>query len=289
MGEERRLALITGASSGLGASTAARLARRGYRTVLIARREDKLAEVAAALAPFAPSTPYPLDLSDATAIEPAMGDILREHGPADVLIHAAGYGILRMFLDQRQTEMQRLMQVHYFAAVQMIRAILPGMVERRRGHVINVGSIAAKVGPWGHCGYSAAKAALLSLTQTLAAEYGDRNIRFSYVQPGIVSTPFFDEPSYQNLGVQMRKHALPCDYVAKRMVQLLDRPRLELVVPRHHRIVDWLKLFMPGVVHGLIARKSRPPAAVEDRWPCVSETDGAAFRMRPPHEPARES
>jgi len=264
---QRPLAVVTGASGGIGAAVAGQLARRGVRTVLVARRTERLRELARELAPLAPSVVMSLDLADQDAIEPAMRDLLREHGPVDILIHAAGYGILREFLEQRPEDIHRLMQVHYFAAVQMIHAVLPGMVERRHGHIINIGSIAAKVGPWGHCGYSAAKAALQSLTHTLAAEYGDRGVHFSYVQPGIVNSAFFEGPGYRHLASNLRRHALSCDYVARRIVGLLDRPRLELVVPRHHRVVDWLKLLLPMVVHGTIARRSRPDTSTQQPAP----------------------
>lgn len=255
---EFRVAVVTGASGGIGRCVAARLAQRGHTLVLIGRREDALREVMDSL----PGNPYhtviPIDLADPDEID-------RVHklfsGPGlvpEVFIHCAGVARYQPLLEHDAEADATIMAVNYHAAVRFIRAFLPGMIERGSGAIINVASIAANMGPWGHAAYAASKAALVALTQSLAAEHADAGVHFSYVKPGIVRTPLFESEQMQPLWQQVRKHAIEPDAVAKKIVRLLDRPRLELVVPRHYRVLDWINALSPTALHKLVTRNSRP-------------------------------
>lgn len=251
-------AVITGASSGIGREVAKLLAKRNHTTILIARRADRLNALAQTLSADAPSYTWPMDLTDSQRIEPTMQAIEQKHGPVNVLVNAAGQGLLKPFLEQTHDDLMRQMQLHYVAAAQMIHSVLPGMLQRRQGHVINIASIAAKVGPWGHSTYAAAKSALATLTHTLTAEYGGAGVHFSCVFPGVILTEFFDQPTYAGLAEQIKKHGVSAEKAAEQIVRLLDRPRLELIIPRHYRVIDWLKCIAPSLMHGKIARQGRP-------------------------------
>ncbi|MEE9212957.1 MAG: SDR family NAD(P)-dependent oxidoreductase, partial [Phycisphaeraceae bacterium] len=109
------LAIVTGASSGIGHAVATLLASRRYRTILIARRAERLRQLASELASHAPSVAVPLDLSDTDAVAPAAAALVAEHGPVDVLVNNAGRGLLKPFLDQSPEELDWMMRVHYFA------------------------------------------------------------------------------------------------------------------------------------------------------------------------------
>src|SRR5258706_484180 len=145
-----------------------------------ARAGSRASRRAAELRRTAPSVAAHRDPPRAAGVEPANSRLVEEHGPATVLVNNAGFGWYATFLDHAHEDHRRLMEVNYFAAVATLRAVLPGMVLRRRGHVINIASMSTKMGPWGHAGYAAAKAALVSLTQTLAAEHHGDGLRFSY-------------------------------------------------------------------------------------------------------------
>lgn len=256
-GSRSPLALVTGASSGMGREVARLLAARGYATVLVARREERLRALAKELSRMAPSSAIVADLASPEALHGAIAAALVK-GPVDVLINNAGCGLYRPFLEHEAPDFRRLMELHYFAAVAAIRAVLPGMLERRSGHVINIASIATKWGPWGHAGYVASKAAVAGLSQSLASEYGGSGIRFSYVNPGIVATEYFDHPSYAPLRDRLRRHAVSPQYAARKIVGLLDRPRLELCIPGHYRIMDWFKALSPALACQIVRRQSRP-------------------------------
>jgi short-subunit dehydrogenase len=256
-------ALVTGASSGIGRATAIALVRRGFRLILVARREDRLRTLADQFNGTAPATVIPLDLSDADATKAGVATVLERHGPVQVLVNNAGFGIYRPFLDLDDEAVRDFMQVHYFSAVELIRALLPGMLERGSGHVINVASIATKVGPWGHSGYAASKSALAALTQSLACEYADRGVHFSCVNPGIVQSAFFDAPSYKGMCPTVQRRGISSDVVARRIVSLLDRPRIELCIPAHYRAIDWVRALSPAWAQRIVARSSRPGNADE--------------------------
>ncbi len=252
------MAVVTGASSGIGRETAILLAKRGCRTILIARRTERIAALAAELSQHAPTFAVTLDLAQAESIEPAMNTLIAQHGPVDILINNAGAGICSPMLNQPLSAHQLLMQVHYFAAVAIIQRVLPSMLERKKGHIINIASISTKMGPCGHAAYSAAKCALVSLTQSMAGDYAGRGVHFSYVNPGVIRTEFFDNPGYEGMMAQVKTHGIAADRMARGIVKLLDRPRLELCLPMHYRLLDAIKAISPGLAHRIVAKNSRP-------------------------------
>jgi hypothetical protein len=251
-------AVVTGASSGIGAAVAERLAARGYHTLLIGRDEQRLQTVTERCLAHAPSTSLSLDLSQLKAIEPAVTSALNNGAPITVLVNAAGEGIYRPFLEQSIDDHDRLMRVNYGATERMIRMVLPDMLARKRGWIINIASMSAKIGPWGHSGYAAAKSAIVSLTQTLAAEHHDSGVRFSYVNPGIVETRFFTRPDTEAFWSTVRRRAVPVDRAADQIVRLLDRYQLELCIPRHYRLIDAIAAFSPGLAAAMVRRQSGP-------------------------------
>ncbi len=273
-------ALITGASSGIGAALARQLAVRGYATLLVARRLDRLETLAAELShtpDTPPAVPVALDLADLDAIAPALGRLQDQYGPIDVLINNAGFNVNRPMLDMTDDETARIMAVNLEAPRRMIAAVLPDMLERRRGHVINIASIAARFGPWGHAAYAAAKAGLIATTQSLACEHphAATGVHFSYVNPGIVDTEFFDDPTYNPTAPARRRHVVSAARVARRIVRLLDRPRLSLYVPRYYRMLDLIAAISPDLALRLVRRHSQPPVV----RPPAAQVDGAAERQ----------
>jgi len=255
-------AIVTGASSGIGQCVAKRLALQGRPTVLIARRLDRLTELAKTCGAAAPSIAMSADLADPESVARVVADLAArsdEIHRIDVLINNAGYGAYRRFIDLTDEDRRRLMQVNYHAPAKLIHALLPAMVQQQFGRVINVSSVATFMGPWGHGPYVAAKSAIIGLTQTLAAEHSGSGVTFSYVLPGLVETRFFDRSSeYQAMFDRHRRHAVTPDYVARRIVALIDRPRLCVVAPRVNLFLRVLAGVSPSLAHRLVRRMSTP-------------------------------
>jgi short-subunit dehydrogenase len=191
----RPLALVTGASSGIGAAFAIELARRGYDLVLTARRTDRLEALAARLAADhgARSTCITLDLDRAEAPQALAEDIHARGLAVEMLVNNAGYGLPGYLLDQRWPAHAAFLQIMVTAPVQLSWLLLPGMLERGRGHIVNIASVAGLIpGSAGHTLYAASKAFLIKFSQSLALEYRGRGVNTCAVCPGFTWSEFHD-------------------------------------------------------------------------------------------------
>ena len=178
-----RTAVITGASSGIGAATALRLAKEGFAVVLGARRVDRLQEVAERCA----GTALELDVTDASSIEKFAAQVER----ADVLVNNAGLALGMTSLDQISDEELAVMwETNVLGLVRVTRALLPKLEASGNGHIVNLGSTAAFETYPGGGGYTASKHAVRALTRTLRLDLLGRPIRVTMVSPGLVETEF---------------------------------------------------------------------------------------------------
>lgn len=251
-------AIITGASGGIGQAVAQRLAKRGLRLVLVARGKEKLEALAGQLSETTKCDVFPLDLADQDAVNQAAPRLIKDFGKVSVLINNGGAGMYKPFLESDQNEINQLMQVHYFSPAQLIRAALPGMLENGFGRIVNVASIAAQMGPWGHSGYGAAKAALLTLTESLACEYTQDDVRFSVVSPGVIKTDFFNKQEYSAMAKTVDKYGIAPDRVAKVIEKLIDRPKLSVIVPCWYRTLPVISAVSPALGHRAVKNGSKP-------------------------------
>ena len=182
--------VITGASSGIGAASAARLARAGAEVVLVARREDELVERVAEIVAAGGTASYEVaDLADETAIDDLV-ERLNASGGVDILVNNAGHSIRRPMVKSRMHDYERQITLNYLAPVRLTLGLLPPMLERGEGHVINVSTWAVMLpGAPLFGGYVASKSALTSFGDTLHAELAIKGITCTTVFPPLVRTP----------------------------------------------------------------------------------------------------
>ncbi|MEV7623560.1 oxidoreductase [Actinoplanes sp. NPDC089786] len=180
--------LITGCSSGLGRALAGAVLARGDNAVVTARDVGAVAglvdgypETALAVA---------LDVTDGGQVAGAVARAEERFGGVDVLVNNAGYGYRAAVEEGDDADVQRLFATNFFGAVALIKAVLPGMRERRRGTIVNISSIGARISPAGSGYYAAVKAALEGLTGSLRAELEPLGIRAFAVEPGLFRTDF---------------------------------------------------------------------------------------------------
>ncbi len=188
----KKVIVITGASSGIGEQAALQLARRGTQLCLVARRREELERVrAGVLARGGQATLYPADLSVDQQVDRCAAAILADHGHADVLVNNAGRSIRRSIRNSldRDHDFSRTMQLNYFAAVRLTMRLLPAMLERRRGHIINITSMAVQAATPGFAAYVASKCALEGYSRVLAAEMTDRGVQVTLIRYPLVRTP----------------------------------------------------------------------------------------------------
>ena len=193
-----KIVLITGASSGIGKSSAIRLAEAGAHVLLVARTAEKLEETAAEIAELGGmATIYQADVSVMEDCDRLAADVLAKHGHVDILLNNAGRSIRRSLelSYDRFHDFERTMQINYFGAVRLTMGLLPSMSREKRGHVINISSISV-LGPSPRfSAYVASKSALDAWTRAAAVEYSDRNVRFTTINMPLVRTPMISATS----------------------------------------------------------------------------------------------
>ncbi|MCE3004933.1 MAG: SDR family NAD(P)-dependent oxidoreductase [Xanthomonadaceae bacterium] len=180
--------IVTGASRGLGRQLALQLAGRGDRVLAVARDAGGLQALAAHT--DGRIVPVPLDLAEARAIRPMLEAAIAAAGGIDGAINNAGIGAYKPFLDHDEDELLRVLQVNLGAVMQVCRVVLPHLVARGGGQIINIGSDLGRRPLANMAPYVATKHGLLGLNHSLLREFRDRNVRVTLVNPGIIDTGF---------------------------------------------------------------------------------------------------
>lgn len=184
-----KTALITGAGKGIGKAIALALAHEGVHIGLIARSEKDLQPLAAEISALGVKAAYALaDVSDRTGIESAVSKLKLELGPIDILVNNAGTGVFGKFLDLEPEVWENIVNVNLFGVYNTTRAVLPEMIERKTGDIINISSTAGKTGSAVSSAYSASKFAVFGLTESLMQEVRKHNIRVTAMAPSTVVT-----------------------------------------------------------------------------------------------------
>ncbi|WNQ12760.1 SDR family NAD(P)-dependent oxidoreductase [Paenibacillus aurantius] len=221
---------ITGASSGIGALMARRLSELGAELILTARSEDKLREIAASLP--GPSVAIPMDVASEEQVNRTAEQILARYGRIDILINNAGYGVFERVEDASLDTIEDMMNVNYFGTVRCIKAVLPSMRQAGSGHIVNIASMAGKIGSAKSSGYSASKHAVLGFTNCLRQELAGTGIGLTAVNPGPIDTPFFDRADPSGTYVNnVRWFMLKPEKVAEAVIAGIEREKAEVNLP----------------------------------------------------------
>ncbi|WP_439572050.1 SDR family NAD(P)-dependent oxidoreductase [Phreatobacter sp.] len=189
-----RMAIVTGGAGGIGSATCRQLAARGAAVAVFDRDEAGARNVADAIrAEGGRAAAFLCDITDRPGVDAAVAAAEAALGPAAILVNNAGFDIFKPFLKTTPAEWEKLIAVNLVGVLHMHHAVLPGMVERKYGRVVNIASDAARVGSTGEAVYAACKAGLLGLTKTLAREHARDAITFNVVCPGPTDTNLFEE------------------------------------------------------------------------------------------------
>ncbi len=251
-------AIVTGASRGIGRHIARRLAREGMAIALAARSRSELDRVAAEMtAAGARAIAIAADVADVAQLENLVRETERRLGPIDVLVNNAGIGTVTPFHRIDLGEMRRVLEVNLVGAMTLTRLVLPGMVERDRGWIVNVSSLAGKAGtPLGET-YGASKAGLIGFTQSLRASYDGTGVRASVVCPGFVSGEgmFADRSSATGVQAPRGMGTSSPESVAEAVLRAIrtDAPEI-LVTPGPGRLLAAMSQLFPRLPGWVVRR-----------------------------------
>jgi short-subunit dehydrogenase len=224
--------LVTGASSGIGAALAERFAAQGAVVGITARRQERLAEVLERCHARSPSSRmWTFDLADPAQVDELARVALTELGGIDVLVNNAGIPKRRHVTALDAATAEHVMRVNYHAPVRLTLALLPHMLGRGTGTVVQVSSVAAKLAPGGESAYAASKAALSAFAESMAVDLWGRGVSTLVVYPGVVDTELFHLPD--NDPPPFGLDAIEVDELVDRVMEALAQGEFEVYVP------DW--------------------------------------------------
>ncbi len=252
-----KVAVVTGASSGIGAAVATALAGEGVRMALLARRKDRLENLFEEIRRRGgDALACSVDVTDQAAVRAAMESVLGQWGRIDLLINNAGQGLVAPFEKTTAEELRALLEVNLVGVLTVTQAVLPAMLRARSGHIINVGSVAGRRGVPFRSAYSATKFGLVGLTECMRQDLKEDGIHVSLVYPIYTETEFHDVETKKVAPVR-HGPVQSAEHVARAILRCARRPRAEVYPYRPARILAILSALAPGFVDWMMARVLR--------------------------------
>ncbi len=235
---------MTGGSRGIGRAIAEHAVARGARVGLVARHRAALDATLEALGGSRVGAVAAADVSDRYQLEQALADLSGELGPVDILVNNAGLGAAGPTAVVPVEAFEQVMAINYLGTVYGTKAVLPGMLARRRGHIVNMASVAGRFAAPGEAAYSATKFAVVGFTQALALELHGSGVGVSLIDPGPVDTGAADTggADYQ----RGWPRPVPAARVATAVCEAVERGRFEVFVPPWYRAVGVVQAGLSG-------------------------------------------
>lgn len=253
-GVESRVAVVTGASSGIGAATARELAARGWTVGIVARRRERLEDVLADCTRTAPdSRLWVADLSDPNRAAEIALECWTEFGCVDALVNNAAIPMRKPIQRITFEEVTKTMQVNFFSPASMSLALVPLMIERGTGTIVNVSSMGGRVGIGTEAAYSASKFAVCGWSESMAADLEGTGVRVRLVLPGPIATEIWDQPGNDESAYSGPLE--PPEIVAVGIADAIDADRFEHYYPDMKAVVDMKNSDIDGFIAGMAAMR----------------------------------
>jgi len=249
------VAVVTGASSGIGWATASALAREGATVVAAARREDRLRELVDGItARGGRAAAERCDVSDRSQVSSLAERVLAAHGRCDVLVNNAGVPGGGSFPDLSWEQIERVVAVNYVGVLACTKAFLPMMLSAGRGHVVNVASLAGRFALPGSSVYSSTKHAVVAFSEALNYEVSDRGVLVTAVNPGLVATESFPHRD----AIEKGRRVMKPERIAELIVQVLKKDKApEVSIPRGLAAMQIVRLIAPPLYRFGLQRAAR--------------------------------
>jgi short-subunit dehydrogenase len=248
---EGTTAVVTGASSGIGAALARSLAKRGVTVGLVARRKDRLEEVVADCRNSAPeSRIWPADLGDVDLAKRVALEAWDTFGHVDILVNNAGVPKRRHVTELTYDEVEDVMRVNFLSPTRMSLALLPKMLERGKGSIVNVSSVAGRLGNPREAAYCASKFALCGWSEAMNVDLWDTPIEIRLINPGAIDTEIWDLPGEDAPIYEGEKE--PPEGIAEGIVTAIEGETFEHYIPDMKPFVDAKQADIDGFMAGAV-------------------------------------
>ena len=240
MNFQEQIILITGASNGIGRCLALDLAARGAIIVGCGRSLERLQATAAEMRRTSPlSTAIQCDVAELDQVRAMVTGVLAKFGKIDILINNAGIGMRKPFAETPIEVVEELMRTNYFGVVYCTHEALPSMIARGSGHIVNISSVAGKIGTPNIAGYCASKFALNGLSESLYYELAPHGVSVSVICPGPVRTDF--NKSFADTPPKSPEAlVVSAEFVSAAVIKAIENRRFEVVLPRGLALICWL-------------------------------------------------
>ncbi len=254
-----KVVLITGASSGFGEDAARLFAAEGCKVVLAARRAERLQALADRIrASGGEALAAPADVTQLSDVQRLVQVALEQHGRIDILFNNAGFGRLDWLENlEARRDIEAQVDVNLLGVMRTTRLVLPHMLARRRGHIINMSSVAGWIAAPLYTVYAATKYGVRGFTEALRREVAPLGIRVSGIYPGPAETEFgrhVGENPIRHRFNSFQRWSMTSEYVARCVIEVARRPRRTLIIPVWYRPLVWLNDAFPGLVDWFLFR-----------------------------------
>jgi short-subunit dehydrogenase len=257
MGFTDQVVLITGASAGIGRCLAVDFARRGAAVIGCGRSQERLQETLKEMRGFNQnSTVVVCDVADREQVPAMVGQALSDFGKVDILINNAGIGMRRPFVETSLDTIEEIIRTNYLGMVYCTHALLPSMIRRGSGHIVNISSGSGHIGTLNMAAYCGSKFAMNGFSESLYHELRPLGVHVSVVSPGPVRTEF--NRSFADVPPRSPPLlAIGPEAVAEAVIRAIERRQFEVVLPRWLALVCWIKGAAPGLFRAVLGRLFR--------------------------------
>ena len=257
MSFDNQVILITGASSGIGRCLAIDFAKLGAVVIGCGRSKERLDGTFNQIRSSGrTATMLPCDVGNREHAESMMAKVLEQFGRVDILINNAGIGMRQPFAETPIETIEEIMRTNYLGMVYCTHAVLPSMIRRRSGHVVNISSIAGNIGFANVAGYCGSKFAMNGFSESLYHEVKPHGVHVSVICPGPVRTEFnrafADNPPKSPAFLMVEP-----EFISRVVLRAIEAKKFEIVTPRSLALVSWAKQLAPGLFRAVLHRASR--------------------------------
>ncbi len=251
---KNKIVVVTGASSGIGEQTCLDFAKRGADIVLLARSTSRMEAISKKIRENYQTHTLVIqcDVSKKVQVLSMSKKVFDEFDHVDILVNNAGFAIFGSVKDLSIEEMEEQIKTNLFGAIYCTKAFLPSMLTRKRGHIVNIASVAGSIGVPGFASYCASKFGMVGFSQSLYHELKGTGIGVTVVSPITVKTNFFNHPSFQKIKLNYIPPGLSATHVSNAVLRAANSKRLEMIVPFYVRGAVWLIQTLPYLLNPII-------------------------------------